>query len=84
MSDFLIAQIRTYTPILAGVLISWLVTQGILDEETAQSTVINLTAALTGIFSGLYYFIVRVLAEWKPGFGILLGYNKAPEYSPEG
>jgi len=84
MSDFLIAQIRTYTPIFAGVVVSWLVTQGILDEETSKAVLINVTAALTGIFGGLYYFIVRVLAEWKPGFGVLLGYNKAPEYNKEG
>jgi hypothetical protein len=81
MSDFLIAQIRTYTPILVGVIVSFLVAQGILDEETSQSMVINLTAVMTGLFSGLYYFLVRLLAEWKPGFGILLGYNKAPEYN---
>jgi formate hydrogenlyase subunit 3/multisubunit Na+/H+ antiporter MnhD subunit len=80
MSDFVIGQIRTYVPIIAGVVASWLLAQGILDEETAKATVINLTALLTGVFSGLYYFLVRLLAEWKPQFGWLLGVNKAPEY----
>jgi hypothetical protein len=83
MSDFVISQIRTYTPMVAGVVIAWLLAQGILDEETSKTMLINMTALLTGLFSGLYYFIVRILAGWKPAFGILLGVNKAPEYVSE-
>lgn len=81
MSDFVIAQIRTYVPMLVGMIVSWLAVQGILDEETSKTVIINMTALLTSLFSGLYYFIVRLLAEWKPVFGVLLGYNKAPSYT---
>ena len=80
MSDFIISQIRTYVPMLAGMVIAWLAAQGILDEETSKAALINMTALLTALFSGLYYFIVRLLAEWKPFFGYFLGVNKAPEY----
>lgn len=83
MSDFLIAQIRTYVPMLVGMVVAWLVAQGILDEETSQTVLINATAALTTLFSALYYFLVRLLAEWKPWFGYLLGVNQAPEYNVE-
>jgi len=82
MSDFIVSQIRTYVPMLAGMVIAWLAAQGILDEETSKTALINMTALLTALFSGLYYFLVRVLASWKPVFGYLLGVNKAPEYKP--
>ena len=80
MSDFVIAQIRTYVPMLVGLIVSWLLVQGILDEETSKTLIINMTALFTSLFSGLYYFIVRLLAEKWPAFGILLGVNKAPVY----
>ena len=43
----------------------------------------ELTLVITAALAGLYYLIVRLLAEWKPFFGNLLGVNKAPEYGLE-
>ena len=80
MSDFVIAQIRTYVPMLVGMIVAWLLVQGILDAETSKTVIINMTALLTSLFSGLYYFIVRLLAEKWPFLGVLLGVNKAPAY----
>ncbi len=77
MSDFVIAQIRTWTPILVGAFLTWLASYG-LDLFTVTEEMIILVTAL---FSGVYYLIVRLLAEWKPAFGVLLGVNKAPEYA---
>ena len=76
MSDFVIAQIRTYVPLGVGAFLSWLAVYGIELVDFEGPAVI----ALTGLLSGLYYFAVRALAEKWPSVGILLGVNKAPEY----
>ena len=81
MSDFIIAQIRTYTPMIVGFLVNWLVAVNVLDPDAAIGVTAGLVAAGTAIFGGLYYFIVRLLAEKWPGVGVLLGYNKAPAYN---
>ena len=80
MSDFVIAQIRTYVPMLVGFLVTWLVAANILDPDTSVTFQAGRVSALTALLSGLYYFLVRLLAEKWPGVGILLGVNKAPEY----
>ena len=80
MSDFVIAQIRTYVPMAVGFLVTWLITANILDPETSVAVQTGLVSALTALLSGLYYFIVRLLAEKWPSVGVLLGVNKAPEY----
>ena len=82
-SDWVISQIRTYVPMIVGAVISWLVVQGIVDEQTGQNLLVAWTSALTAAFGALYYFLVRLLAEWKPWFGVLLGVNKAPAYNEE-
>jgi len=77
MSDFVISQIRTYVPMIVGAFLAWLLQFGFdLYEVEGQITVV-IVAAL----SAAYYFIVRFLAEKWPGIGVLLGVNKAPEYS---
>ena len=78
MSDFVIGLIRTYVPLLVGVMLSWLVSLGVNFDASVEA---GLIAALTGLLSGLYYTIVRLLAEKWPGVGILLGVNKAPVYN---
>jgi hypothetical protein len=80
MSDFVIAQIRTYVPMLAGFLITWLIAANVLDPDTAVGVQAGLVSFATAVLSGLYYFIVRLLAEKWPQVGILLGVNKAPDY----
>lgn len=81
MSDWIASLIRTWVPMLAGMVIAWLTAQGILDEESSKTALINLTALLTTLVSGAYYLLVRLLAQWKPIFGYLLVVNKAPEYN---
>ncbi len=83
MSDFIIAQIRTYVPMIVGAVAAWLAAQGILDADASQEVVTGLTAALTAVAGGIYYFLVRWGAEQFPWLGVLLGVNKAPEYSGE-
>ena len=77
MSDFVTSQIRTYTPIIAGALVSWLATKGMeLDAETQAGLIV----ALTGTAQAAYYFIVRLLERRWPKVGVLLGSAKKPEY----
>jgi hypothetical protein len=78
MSDFVIGLIRTYVPIVVGVLLSWLVSLGLNLDPSVQA---GLISALTGILTAVYYTAVRFLAEKWPGAGILLGVNKAPAYN---
>lgn len=80
MSDFIIAQIRTYIPMLVGAVVAWLVAQGVLDESTSQEVLTTWTAALTALIGAVYYFLIRVLASKWGWFGYLLGYNVKPEY----
>lgn len=78
MSDLVIGFIRTYVPIAVGSAVSFLVTLGVEVDGSVQAAAVT---ALTGVLIALYYGAVRLLAEWRPGFGILLGVNIAPTYS---
>jgi hypothetical protein len=77
LSDFIIAQIRTWVPAIVGAALTWLASFG-LDLWTVEAEWVS---ALTALFIGVYYLLVRVLAEKWGWFGYLLGYNKAPSYS---
>ena len=76
MSNFLIAQIRTYVPMAVGAALTWLLNYGLDITSVEGEAVMVMTAAL----SAIYYFLVRWGAEKWPQLGILLGVNKAPEY----
>lgn len=80
MGNFLISQIRTWTPIVVGAAIAWLVSQGVLDEETAATAQNAFVIGLTALVQGVYYFLVRLMAEKWNWVGYLLGYNQAPDY----
>lgn len=78
MHETLIALIRTVVPTLVGALTAWLASVGLnLDADTGAALII----ALTGLFTGLYYTSVRLLAERYPAMNWLLGYNATPSYS---
>ena len=77
MSDFVTRQIRTWTPIAVGAVVSWLLTLGVeLDTDTQTGLVI----ALTGLLQALYYTVVTLIAKKFPWAEALLGSTKAPEY----
>ena len=74
--------IRTYTPIVVGSLISWLITLGV---ELDPSTEAGLTVSLTAILIGAYYTLIRMLEKRWPGLSVFLGSTKMPaEYSGDG
>lgn len=81
MSDFVIGQIRTWVPIGVGALIGLLVSSGVLDPDAAAETQASLVVGITAMCQGVYYTLVRVLAERWGWIGALLGYNKKPAYN---
>jgi len=80
MSDFLISLIRTWVPYLVAFVVGWLVSQGVIDEETGTEASAAISGGFVLLFGSAYYWLVRVLANRWPWFGYLLGVNKAPEY----
>ena len=78
MSDYIVGHIRTYVPILVGLIVALLADVGfdLTSEEAA-----TISAAIVAIASVLYYAAVRALATRIPWVGNLLGVNKAPDYS---
>lgn len=77
MTNFVTSLIRTWTPIIVGAFVSWLLTLGIdVDADTQAALIISVTALL----QGLYYLVVRLLEKKWPKIGVLLGSLKTPEY----
>lgn len=70
--------VRTYVPWFAGVLIGFLISLGVpLDPEVE----VQITLALMGVSSLLYYFLARVFELYvSPKLGWLLGLPKQPIY----
>lgn len=77
MNNFVTSQIRTYTPIAAGALASWLATVGLNIDTGAQA---GLVVFLTAVLQAVYYFIARLLEKKFPQLGILLGATAQPVY----
>ena len=74
MSDFVVGHIRTFVPIVVGVVVTILAGWG-LDVDSSEVTV-----AITGAVIAANYALVRAIAEKWPAAGILLGVNQAPTY----
>ncbi|MFJ2502538.1 hypothetical protein [Microbacterium sp. NPDC087592] len=70
--------VRTYVPWLAGIVIGFLISLGVpLDPEVE----VQITIALMGVSSLLYYFLARVFELYvSPKLGWLLGLPKQPIY----
>ncbi|GAA4176619.1 hypothetical protein [Gryllotalpicola koreensis] len=80
-TDFVASLIRTYVPILAGLILSWLATVHlpIRIEGIPQGV---MESALTAVLAGIWYLIVRALETRWPKLGVFLGVPKAPAYTP--
>jgi hypothetical protein len=77
MNDQIIALVRTIVPTLVGAFATVLLTAGIeLDEETKTAVAV----ALTGLFAGTNYAIIRYIASKVPWTGWLLGHPAVPVY----
>lgn len=79
MSDQVVSYIRTYAPILAGGIVSWLISVGI---DVGEEGNVGLTIFLSGLLMGLWYFIGRQLEKRWPAIGRwMLGSSRQPEYT---
>lgn len=77
MNNLITSYIRTYTPMIVGAFLGWVVTLGI---EVDEQTKLGLISALTVLFQGAYYAIIRQLERKFPQFGWLLGSKSQPDY----
>lgn len=78
MSDFIIAQIRTYVPLTVGAAVAWLAARGLHLEATA---ITGFVTVLTALVTALYYLVVHTAERYvSPKFGWLLGWAKLPVY----
>lgn len=74
--------IRTWTPILVGALISWLISLGISVSDEAQA---GLVILMTAVLQGVYYTLVRWAESRWPWASRLLGSSQIPAaYTPDG
>lgn len=79
MNELVISYIRTGVPVLVGHVAGYLTSRGINLDPATQLALIE---ALGGLFTALYYFVVRLLEKYvSPQFGWLLGYAKMPVYT---
>ncbi len=69
MNDFLTSVVRTFAPMLAGLLVQFV-------------PGVDLTAATLVISQMLWYLGARGLEQLKPQFGWLLALPKPPAYVP--
>lgn len=76
-NNFVISLIRTYVPIAAGAVISYLLTLGI---DIPADTRTGMVTTLTALTQALYYFIARKLEKKWPQLGVLLGVAAKPKY----
>lgn len=80
MSDKVTAYIRTFAPIVAGAIISYIASLG-LDLSGAQDLFV---IALTALFQLFYYALARLLGTKYPkAEALLLGSSKTPVYTEE-
>ena len=77
MNNVVISLIRTWVPIIVGSVVSWLATRGWNIDPTTSG---GLIVFLTGLFSGVYYGLVRIMEVWFPWMGALLGHTAKPKY----
>lgn len=77
MKDKAIAYIRTVSPIVAGAIISYLLTLGLDLKEFTELFIITITGGLQVI----YYIAARLIGKKYPKIeALMLGSAKQPEY----
>jgi hypothetical protein len=79
MNDSITSLARTIAPILAGAIISWLLTLGIDVDPQAQASLIIF---ITALIQAAYYALVRSIEPHLPVWlrRALLGSAKQPTY----
>lgn len=78
LRDYFLSLVRTWVPVGAGAVLSWLASLGLdLGAEAEVGLVVFLTAAVTA----LYYALARALESRWPAVGrLMLGSSRVPVY----
>ena len=80
MNDWITSLIRTWVPTAVGIVVAFLVAQGV---DLSQAAELQLSGGLVAAVTGVYYAVVRAAENKWPAFGYLLGVAKAPTYPSE-
>lgn len=79
LSNYVISAIRTYVPIAAGLLLTWLASSlKIVIDPGSQA---GLVALCVAALSTGYYALARLLEGKFPKLGVLLGVPARPTYT---
>ena len=81
MNDWITSLIRTWVPTAVGIVVAFLVAQGVDLDQAAE---LQLSGGLVAVVTGVYYAVVRAAENKWPAFGYLLGVAKAPTYNNPG
>lgn len=74
MGDLFRSVVRTFVPVVVGLIMAGLAKAGIEMDSTALTTVID------ALFVGGYYVVIRLLERRFPAVGWLLGLPVTPTY----
>jgi hypothetical protein len=74
MSDLLKSVVRTFVPVVVGLILS------ALAKLQVEVDAVGLAQLVDAIFVGLYYAVVRFLEAKNQAFGWLLGLPSPPSY----
>lgn len=77
IKDYFASVVRTFVPVVVGLVAGALVAAGIDVDETA------LELTISGVLIGAYYALVRLLEAKVPALGVLLGWKAQPHYDSE-
>lgn len=79
LGDFGASLIRTYVPIIVGMVLGYLAAHGL---GISGQDAISVTAGLTGAIAAAYWLGIRLLERKWPALGIFLGKAQVPTYAP--
>lgn len=72
--DLSVSLVRTFTPVLVGLIL------GVVGTQVAGINEAALTPAISALLTAFYYTAVRALEHKWPAMGWLLGAAKKPSY----
>lgn len=82
MNDTVIGYIRTYAPMVAGAIVGFLVSIGVIDTDASAQLVAALSIVIALIAQGLWYLLGRTLGKRWPWLEKwMLGSSQTPTYS---
>jgi len=81
MNALVASVIRTYTPVIVGQVVGFLI---MINFPVRPELTLLLMALVGGGLTLAYYTLVRILEQQWPSFGVLLGLTKSPDTYTKG